>query len=284
MTAGAKQKTFWEDCGTRDIAVPGAVPYVRVSPPPDTSFTREGGARDAQRICSRSPPWLKTSSPPPSSLNLASAISFPETSFHANPPLPLLIPGEFTSRRASAWRSQPLHMKAFHSSGRQAEGMWSRDTPVSALADGSRKAPPKQMLLGAQSPQPRSERHPAGSAVGRVRGQQGELLPGNSQVSGVGEGWQPLMTACSCCLPRSRPTETPTCCRQLQAVCSSSATTNIDIIAACSHSGREGPGCPAPHFLSPLQIPAGGTENTSSVIVIIFFPTNICKCQRWKKY
>lgn len=100
--------------------------------PLDTSFTREGGARDAQRFCSRSPRWLKTSSPPPSSLNLASAISFPETSFHANPPLPLLIPGEFTSIRASAWRPQPSHTKAFYSSssssssGRRGRGAGTR--------------------------------------------------------------------------------------------------------------------------------------------------------------
>lgn len=231
---------------------------------------------------SRSPQWLKTSSLPLSSLNLASAISFPETSFHANPPLPLLIPGEFTSIRASAWRSQPLHMKAFHSS-RQAEEMWSRDTPASllplphaALAAGS---PLSQISTsGARCPQPGSSHTPEAKGSRQALQwagweQQGEL---QGQFPGVGEGWQPLMTACPCCLPRSRPTETPTCCRQLQAVCSSSATTNTDIIAACSHSGREGPGCRISSAL--CKSPQEG-ENTSSAIVISLFPTNICKYQ-----
>lgn len=129
MTAGAKQKSILGGLWNKEHPSPLSQGFTS----PLTPLSQEKAGLEM----SRSPQWLKTSSLPPSSLNLASAISFPETSFHANPPLPLLIPGEFTSIRASAWRSQPLHMKAFHSS-RQAEEMWSRvPLPHAALAAGS---------------------------------------------------------------------------------------------------------------------------------------------------
>lgn len=110
--------------------------------------------------------------------------------------------------------------------------MWSGDTSVtdSPAARGSKKRPLKQMLLEAQRPtarllaHPQSKTLPVGSAAGRGwaaagwERRQGELLPGSSQVPGVGKRWQPLRTACSRCLPHSRPPETPTCCRQLEAV------------------------------------------------------------------
>lgn len=69
-------------------------------------------------------------------------------------------------------------MKAFHSS-RQTEGMWSRDTPVSlfplprsALAEGSKKPPPKQTLLEPHSPAPRTPQKR--QAPSRVCSGQGE--------------------------------------------------------------------------------------------------------------
>jgi len=56
------------------------------------------------------PQRFQASSPPPSSWSQALSTSFPETSSHVNPPLPLLIPGEFTRRHASAAGSQPSHV------------------------------------------------------------------------------------------------------------------------------------------------------------------------------
>lgn len=107
---------------------------------------------------------------------------------------------------------------------------------------------------------PSLDPHTAQKAKAASRLSSGQAGRAQGQFPGArcGRGLATPNDSLFCCLPRSPSAETPTWCRQLQAVCSSSATTNSDIIAACSHCGREGPGCPAPHFLSPLQIPAGG--------------------------
>lgn len=100
---------------------PGQPLISRLYLPIDTSFISKSRAGETQTICSRSLQQLQIPSSPPSSLNLALATSFPETSFHANPPLPLLIPEEFTHAHASVWGSQPSHaegMSQQHAGGR----------------------------------------------------------------------------------------------------------------------------------------------------------------------
>lgn len=135
----------------------------------------------------------------------------------------------------------PRTRRACHSSTLVAEEMRSGDTsvtasplPRAALSRGSKK--PLQLLLET-SHAPKANPPPwalqqgwAGSWCG-----QGELLPavvGKSQVPGVGKDWQPMVTACPGCRPRTRPPETPTSGQQSELA------------------------CPAPHFPTEGRAPA----------------------------
>lgn len=187
----------------------------RLCPPLDTPFTSKGRAGDAWGVCSRSPQQLQTPSPHLSSPSLALASSFPETSFHANPPLPLLIPGEFTRIRTSAWGSQPHTGSVRHVTAAGQRGRCAAGTPV---------PPPLhcalQMLWRASAPQPGSSPSTGGKPSrwalprlgGQARAAAARHLPGPWRGRAL---VTPNDSPFSCLRPSSP--ETPTHCQQLQA-------------------------------------------------------------------